>query len=114
MSLVHAVRANPPGRLAVATQWSERSVLHLDDFAGVDDLECRRKLLAQGRELLANHFFLADQKDVDRVLPAGQDRSFDDFARGEITAHRVERDAASSRSRAFTVHRHLGTVTGNR
>ena len=94
------VRADTDGRVALPAQRRQSVVRHVDDFAGVDDLDPRRDGAA---ELLAQDFFAADEQDLDRrILGGREDRALDDLVRRVVPAHRIERDPAASPCQAKT------------
>jgi hypothetical protein len=92
-SLGDEVGADTDGRIALPAQRRQSVVRHVDDFAGIDDLDPRRDGAA---ELLAQDFFAPDEQDLDRrILLGREDGTLDDLVRRMVPAHRIERDPAT-------------------
>ena len=89
------VRADADGRVALPAQRRQSVVGHVDDFAGVDDLDARQ----ERRRRASRGALLRGRRAVISTVgysSTREQRALDDLVRRVVAAHRIERDPAAS------------------
>ena len=94
LAILDELHAPVDRRVAFQAHRLGRRLAHGDHLRGVDDAEAPGGLGVVGGELRPDGGFIANQHDVEvsGEFPGGLDSAFDDFARGEIAAHGIDRD----------------------